>query len=84
MVDVSSGASTVVTGGNLAGAPPAIQAMIAQLQAGGAGAPGGAGALSATSQLVRIVAEETSNSLLIRSTDADWKVIQTILKGMNP
>ncbi|HTR78967.1 MAG TPA: hypothetical protein VMH39_12685, partial [Gemmatimonadaceae bacterium] len=48
------------------------------------GAQGSLGALSPTSQLVRIVAEQTSNSLLIRATDADWALIQTILRGVNP
>ena len=78
MVD-ASGNSSVVTSGNIAGAPQAMQAMLAQLQAGGAT---GAGSLSAASQLVRIVAEETSNSLLVRSTEADWNVIKALLSGM--
>jgi len=53
--------------------PAAIQAAVGQASA----------AISATSQLIRVVAEETSNSLLVRATDADWVLIQGIIQGVD-
>ena len=41
------------------------------------------GALSAQSGQIRIVAEASSNSLLVRATDTDWALIQQILGGID-
>jgi general secretion pathway protein D len=43
----------------------------------------GAGALSGNAADVRIVGEETSNSLLVRSTAADWALIQQVVAGVD-
>jgi type II secretory pathway component GspD/PulD (secretin) len=57
--------------------------------AGGAGiaqalqqAFGGAGLTAASSQM-RIVAEEATNSLIVRSTDADWALVQQVLGSVD-
>jgi type II secretory pathway component GspD/PulD (secretin) len=42
-----------------------------------------AGALSAQAGQIRIVAEESTNSLLIRATDSDWTLIQQIVGGID-
>jgi type II secretory pathway component GspD/PulD (secretin) len=41
------------------------------------------GALSAQSGQIRIVAEESSNSLLVRATESDWALIQQIVQGID-
>ena len=41
------------------------------------------GALSAQSGQIRIIAEESSNSLLVRATDSDWALIQQIVQGID-
>jgi type II secretory pathway component GspD/PulD (secretin) len=41
------------------------------------------GALSSQAGDIRIVADETSNSLLIRATDADWALVQQIIQGVD-
>ena len=41
------------------------------------------GALSAAAGQIRIVAEASSNSLLVRATDADWALIQQIIGGID-
>ncbi len=41
------------------------------------------GALSTQAGDIRIIAEESSNSLLIRSTDADYSLIQQLLSGID-
>ena len=42
-----------------------------------------AGALSSQAGDIRIVADETSNSLLIRATDADWALVQQVIEGVD-
>jgi type II secretory pathway component GspD/PulD (secretin) len=42
-----------------------------------------AGALSGQSNEIRIIAEESTNSLLIRATDSDWQLIQQIVQGVD-
>jgi general secretion pathway protein D len=41
------------------------------------------GALSALASQIRIVAEASSNSLLVRATDSDWQLIQQIVGGID-
>ena len=41
------------------------------------------GALSSQAGDIRIVADEGSNSLLIRATDADWALVQQIIQGVD-
>ena len=42
-----------------------------------------AGSLSGQAGDIRIIAEESSNSLLIRATDADWALVQQIIGGVD-
>lgn len=42
-----------------------------------------AAGLSSQSGDIRIIAEESSNSLLVRSTDSDWALIQQIIQGVD-
>lgn len=42
-----------------------------------------AAGLSSQSGDIRIIAEETSNSLLVRATDADWALVQQIIQGVD-
>src|SRR5581483_1475420 len=53
---------------------------LAANQAALAAAPG---ALSGQAGQIRIVAEESSNSLLVRATDSDWALIQQIVQGID-
>lgn len=41
------------------------------------------GALSAQASQIRIIAEASSNSLLVRATDSDWALIQQIVGGID-
>jgi type II secretory pathway component GspD/PulD (secretin) len=41
------------------------------------------GALSAQANQIRIIAEESTNSLLVRSTETDWSLIQQIVAGID-
>ena len=41
------------------------------------------GSLSNQSSEIRIIAEESSNSLLIRATDSDWALVQQIIQGVD-
>jgi type II secretory pathway component GspD/PulD (secretin) len=64
---------------------------------GGGGGGGGAGqiatalqnalqaasGLSAQSGDIRIIAEETSNSLLVRATESDWALVQQVIQGVD-
>ena len=43
----------------------------------------GAAGLSTQAGDIRVIAEETSNSLLIRATDSDWALIQQIVQGVD-
>lgn len=53
------------------------------LNQGGLGGAGGAGTLSSSSAQVRIVAEESTNSLLIRATSADYALLQQLINGID-
>ena len=54
----------------------AIQQALQQAFGGGAG-------LTAASSQMRIVAEEATNSLIVRSTDADWALVQQVLGSVD-
>jgi general secretion pathway protein D len=41
------------------------------------------GSLSNQANEIRIIAEETSNSLLVRATDSDWQLVQQIIQGVD-
>ena len=41
------------------------------------------GALSSQAGDIRIIAEESSNSLLVRATDSDWALIQQLIQGVD-
>jgi general secretion pathway protein D len=41
------------------------------------------GSLSNQAGEIRIIAEESSNSLLVRATDADWTLVQQIISGVD-
>ena len=62
------------------GAGGAANAITQALQQGGLA---GLGGLSSSSADIRIVGEETSNSLLVRATAADWALIQGILTSVD-
>ncbi len=53
------------------------------LNQGGQGGAGGAGTLSNSAAQVRIVAEESTNSLLIRATSADYALLQQLIGGID-
>ena len=42
-----------------------------------------AGGLSNQAGDIRIIAEESSNSLLVRATDSDWQLIQAVIGGVD-
>src|SRR5262249_61185976 len=42
-----------------------------------------AGGLSSQSGDIRIIPEETSNSLLIRATESDWALVQAVIQGVD-
>jgi general secretion pathway protein D len=58
-----------------------LQQQLAQAQGQGQG--GGAGALSGTANQIRVVAEPTTNSLLIRSSAADYQLIQQLVQAID-
>jgi type II secretion system protein D len=62
-----------------AGANP----LAAALAANAAAQQAAPGALSALASQIRIVAEASSNSLLVRATDSDWALIQQIVGGID-
>ncbi|HEX3928138.1 MAG TPA: secretin N-terminal domain-containing protein [Gemmatimonadales bacterium] len=68
----ATGTTATVFGGR--GGAAALQQVLQQA---------GAGALSGNAADVRIVGEETSNSLLVRSTAADWALIQQVVAGVD-
>lgn len=41
------------------------------------------GSLSSQAGDIRIIAEETSNSLLVRATDSDWALVQSVIQGVD-
>jgi type II secretory pathway component GspD/PulD (secretin) len=43
----------------------------------------GGGTLTAASSQMRIVAEDATNSLIVRSTDADWALVQQVLQSVD-
>ncbi len=71
----------------------AIAQAQAQAQGGGRGNPianalnslfqATTGSLSNQAGEIRIIAEETSNSLLVRATDSDWALVQQIIQGVD-
>ncbi|MES2176725.1 MAG: secretin N-terminal domain-containing protein [Gemmatimonadota bacterium] len=67
-------------GGGGGGAANALQNIAQQMQQAlfGQGGAGGGGALQ-NAQNIRIVAEESTNSLLVRATSDDWLLIQQLL-----
>jgi len=44
---------------------------------------GTTGSLSNQAGEIRIIAEESSNSLLVRATDSDWALVQQIIQGVD-
>ncbi|MDQ8165156.1 MAG: secretin N-terminal domain-containing protein [Gemmatimonadota bacterium] len=71
-------------GGQGAAQQAIAQALIGGLlNQGGQGGVGGAGTLSNSSAQVRIVAEESTNSLLIRATAADYALLQQLIGGID-
>lgn len=90
------GGGNIVPGGNIGGNNAGNAAAMAAL--GRAGAGGGAGAAFAqalqqqlfggggaltNAQSIRIVAEESTNSLLVRATTEDWNLVQQLLASVD-
>ena len=78
--NITTGATTIVppftqNGGRGGGRGGANQAATVFQQLGGA--------LSGQAGDIRIIAEESSNSLLIRATDADYALVQQVLGGVD-
>ncbi len=73
VLNVPGGAGVNVPGG---GAGNAIQQALQQ-------AFGGGGALTGAASQMRIVAEEATNSLIVRATDADWALVQQVLGSVD-
>ncbi len=44
---------------------------------------GGAGGLTAAASQMRIVAEDATNSLIVRATDSDWALVQQVLGAVD-
>jgi type II secretory pathway component GspD/PulD (secretin) len=65
------------------GAGDAVQQILGGLGLAQALQGGGVAALSQGSAFIRVVAEPTTNSLLIRATDADFQLIQTVINGID-
>jgi type II secretory pathway component GspD/PulD (secretin) len=61
---------------NAAAGNPLANALTTTFQA----APG---ALSSQAGDIRIIAEESSNSLLVRATDSDWQLVQQVISGVD-
>ncbi len=61
---------------NVAAGNPLANALTTAFQA----APG---ALSSQAGDIRIIAEESSNSLLVRATDSDWQLVQQVISGVD-
>lgn len=62
---------------------PNVNPLAAALGAANAAQQNAPGALSASAAQIRIVAEASSNSLLVRATDGDWALIQQIIGGID-
>jgi type II secretory pathway component GspD/PulD (secretin) len=60
-------------GGGRGGAAQAVQAQVEQAIQG----------LSAQAGDIRIIAEESSNSLLVRATEPDWALVQQVIQGVD-
>ncbi|HXD23936.1 MAG TPA: secretin N-terminal domain-containing protein, partial [Gemmatimonadaceae bacterium] len=78
------GAANLAFGGGGAGAPvinfgggrgQALQQALQQALGGGA--------LSSAASQMRIVAEDATNSLIVRATDADWALVQQVLAAVD-
>jgi type II secretory pathway component GspD/PulD (secretin) len=65
-------------GGGAAGGGALAQAL--QQAFGGAG---GVTALTSASSQMRIVAEDATNSLIVRATDSDWQLVQQVLQAVD-
>jgi type II secretory pathway component GspD/PulD (secretin) len=72
------GAAVVGGGGGGAAGGAAAQVFAQALQQAFGGGP-----LSGSAADIRIVAEESTNSLLVRSTEADWTLIQQVLGAVD-
>ena len=71
---------------NLAGAGNIRQQILQGLGQGGQGvtqAPAAPGTLSAAANDIRIVAEESTNSLMIRATQQDFTILQTLIQTVD-
>jgi type II secretory pathway component GspD/PulD (secretin) len=68
-----------VGGGNVGGGNPGNGIIANALQ----NALQAAGGLSSQSGDIRIIPEESSNSLLIRATDSDWALVQAVIQGVD-
>ncbi|MEP6835050.1 MAG: secretin N-terminal domain-containing protein [Gemmatimonas sp.] len=84
--DIQSLASTFLAGGGGGGGAFANQLL--QQFAGAAGQqqqqlPAAPGTLSAAANDIRIVAEESTNSLLIRATQSDYQIITQLIQGID-
>ncbi|MFI5243943.1 MAG: type II secretion system protein GspD, partial [Gemmatimonadales bacterium] len=67
-----------VPGGGAAGGGAFAQALQQAF-----GVAGGAAALTAASSQMRIVAEDATNSLIVRATDSDWQLVQQVLQAVD-
>jgi len=66
-------------GGGGGGGNPANAAIVNAMQ----NALQAVGGLSAQSGDIRIIPEESSNSLLIRATESDWALVQQVIQGVD-
>ncbi|MDA1081524.1 MAG: hypothetical protein O2973_07575 [Gemmatimonadetes bacterium] len=70
-------------GGGRGGAAAQQQALVQGILGNVLGAQGALGTLSNASAQIRIVADEPTNSLLIRSTLPDFELIQALMQGID-
>src|SRR5262249_61002835 len=75
------GAAGGGVGGNNPGAAGVANNVVASALANAFQAA--SGALSSQAGDIRIIAEESSNSLLVRATDSDWALLQQIIGGVD-
>ena len=89
----NGGFTTIQTPANVGGPPGNISTIQTPFAAGRGGGRGQAantaafeqlaGALSGQAGDIRIIAEESSNSLLIRATQSDWALIEQVISGVD-
>ena len=78
------GGNVGAAGGGVGGNAPANAGVGNNLVANAlANALQAAGGLSSQAGDIRIIAEESSNSLLVRATDSDWALLQQIIGGVD-